>query len=67
MLTLLQDNDICQVEIFKIKYYKFILLLQDIYESYIADKAIYGIMVDGTQYISEKEQESIVIRFIDDY
>ena len=50
------------------KYYKFILiLLQDIYYIYIADKAIYGIMVDGTQDISGKEQASIVIRFIDDY
>ena len=32
---------------------------------YNAYKTIYGIMVDGTQYISGKEQESIVIRFID--
>ena len=34
---------------------------------YMSDKAIYGIMVDGTQDISGKEQESIIIRPIDDY
>ena len=28
---------------------------------------IFGIMVDGTQYISGKEQESIVIKFICDH
>ena len=33
----------------------------------MSDKAIYGIMVDGTQDISGKEQESIIIRPIDDY
>ena len=37
---------------------------------YMSDMAIYGIMVDashGTQDISGKEQESIIIRPIDDY
>ena len=33
----------------------------------MSDKAIVGIMVDGTQYISGKEQESIIIRLIDNY